>query len=105
MKLLVAAILAVATPFAAHAGADWQKKALSAVKAEKTVLDAKWRMPSQNVLWVAMLADGSSRDGFAEYLCEVITDAAPAGSLKTVWIYDPASYKAGGTAMGTAACK
>ncbi|WCK24643.1 hypothetical protein [Agrobacterium pusense] len=105
MKLLIAAILSFATPFAAHAGADWQKKALSAVKAEKTVLDAKWRMPSQNVLWVAMAGDGSSRDGFAEYLCEVITDTAPAGALKTVWIYDPASYKAGGTAMGTAACK
>lgn len=105
MKSLIAAILVVATPLAAHAAADWQRKALSAVKAEKTVLDAKWRMPNQNVLWVAMAADGSSRDGFAEYLCEVITEAAPDGSLKTVWIYDPASYKAGGTAMGKAACK
>ena len=105
MKLLIAAILFVATPFAAHAGADWQKKALSAVKAEKTVLDAKWRMSSQNVLWVAMATDGSRRDGFAEYLCEVIRESAPDEALKTVWIYDPASYKAGGAAMGTAACK
>lgn len=104
MKAIIAA--AIATMIANTAvAADWQTGALKEVKSEKTVLDAKWRMPSENVLWVSMAADGSSRDGFAEYLCGILSDTGPSDALKTVWIYDPATYKNGGNPMGKAACR
>ena len=84
----------------------WQIKALRAVKSEKAVIDARWRMPETNVLWVSMQPDGSSRDGFAQYVCMLLVEAgAPEGDLKTVWVYDPATFKAGGKEMGIAACR
>ncbi len=109
MKVLALATAVALTATAAQAATlqKWQKKALKDVKAEKTVLDAKWRMPETNVLWVAMAPDGGSRDGFADYLCMVLADSgAPEGDLKTVFIYDPSTYEAGaGSAMGMAACR
>lgn len=98
-------IVAASTGFAADL-APWQTKALKLVKAEKTVVDAKWRMADQNVLWVAMQPDGSSRDGFAQYLCMTLNDAgAPTGTLKTIFVYDPESFKSSGRQMGMAACR
>lgn len=90
----------------------WQEKALKLVKQEKRVLDAFWRMPSRNVLYVAMQPDGGRKDGFAEYLCMLLADAgAPKGQMKMVQIYDPATFRAyrektgSGRSMGMAACR
>lgn len=108
IKTLVLALAAAISVTSAQAATlqKWQTKALKQVKAEKTVIDARWRAPESNVLWVAMQPDGGSRNGFAEYLCMVLSDnGAPAGELKTIFIYDPAAYKAGGSAMGIAACR
>lgn len=104
--------LAVAIVFLsglAHAGQlkPWQIRAATMVQAEKKVLAAKWRDPVMNVLHVAVQPNGSRREGFAQYLCMLLPDAgAPQGVLKTIFIYDPASYKSGsGSAMGIAACR
>ena len=102
---LIATLMA-STVVAKDKQEEWQTKALKAVKAEKTVIDARWRMAETNVLWVSMQADGSSRDGFAQYLCILLMKAgAPEGDLKTVWIYDPATFKTGGKEIGIAACR
>lgn len=110
MNRLIAATLiaaAAASPaMSASKSNAWQAKALKAIKAEKAVLDAKWRMPETNVLWVSMAPDGSRRDGIAQFLCMEFNRAgAPEGELKTVFIYDPANYQSGGKDMGMAACR
>ena len=90
----------------------WQKEALSLVKKEKQVLDAFWRDPEHNVLFVAMKPDGSSKDGFAQYLCmQVMSAGAPKGKLNSIFIYDPASYRkyvektGAGSKIGWAFCR
>lgn len=46
--------------------------ALQAIKAEPKVLDVAWEGAS---LWAGVLDDGTSRDGYAAYLCEVVREA------------------------------
>lgn len=113
MRIIFALLIAVT--FAAQANSEelkpWQTKALKLVKAEKQVLDARWRSPSVNMLHVAMKFDGSAHNGFAEYLCMIFNPSgAPEGDLKSVYIFDPATYDAyknggSGTSMGLAACR
>lgn len=110
MRFLIMSAL-MAAVFAGPASAEtqlkpWQREALKTVKSEKKVIDARWRMPQTNELWVSMKPDGTPRDGFAQYLCIVLTNAgAPQGELKTVWIYDPANFESGIQKMGMAACR
>ena len=47
--------------------------ALEAVRAEPKVKDAEW-LDGSPVLWVGVVPDGTSRDGFAEYICEVLRE-------------------------------
>lgn len=105
--ILATLFLSAAVPALAETKpVKWQVAALKSVKAEKSVLAARWRMPETNVLWVSVAADGSRRDGFAEYLCMLFDDAgAPADELKTIFIYDPAGYKDGAREIGMAACR
>lgn len=110
MKKLIITALLIATGATAALAAPkvnaWQAKALKAIKGEKLVIDAKWRMPESNVLWVSMAPDGTRRDGFAQMLCmEFAKSGAPEGDLKTVYIYDPANYESGNQSMGMAACR
>jgi len=86
----------------------WQQKALQLLKQEKKVVDAFWRMPSRNILFIAMQPDGGRKDGYAEYVCMLLVDAgAPRGELKMVQVYDPATFRAygSGSSMGMAACR
>ena len=88
----------------------WHNTALATVKEEKSVLDAYWRNPQNNILHVARQFDGSRHDGFAQYLCLTINKGdAPADTLKTIWIYDPINYEraktTSGEAMGMAVCR
>ena len=110
MKTVCAISLALVaftqTAVAEDAPQPWQAKALKTVKQEKKVIDARWRSAESNMLWVAVQPDGSNRDGFAQYLCMIFNKAgAPEGELKTVWIYDPASFEDGGKQIGMAACR
>ena len=86
--------LAVAPAQAKQELKPWQKKALALVKKEKKVLDAWWRDPEHNVLFVAMQPDGGRKDGFAEYICILLGHAgAPKGKLRSVYIYDPETFR------------
>ena len=91
---------------------SWQKKALALVKKEKKVLDAFWRDPEHNVLFVAMKPDGGSKDGLAQYLCmQVMSAGAPKGKLNSIFIYDPKTYQkyvektGAGSKIGWAFCR
>ena len=112
MRIIFALLIAVT--FAAQANSEelkpWQAKALNMVKAEKKVMDARWKSPGANMLHVSMKSDGSSRNGFAQYLCMLFKDAGGPDDLKSVYIYDPATYEAyknggSGSDMGLAACR
>lgn len=46
--------------------------ALSAIKSEKQVKDAAWT--SRGVLKVGVFNDGTNRDGYAKYICQVLYD-------------------------------
>ena len=112
IALGVAVSLAVVPAQAKQKLQPWQKKALALVKQEKKVLDAFWRDPAHNVLFVAMKPDGTSRDGFAQYLCMQLKSAgAPEGKLNSVFIYDPETYRkyvektGSGSKMGWAFCR
>ncbi len=90
----------------------WQEKALTLVKQEKKVIDAFWRDPARNVLFVAMKPDGTGKDGFAQYLCmQVLGAGAPKGKLTSVFIYDPETYRkyvektGAGRKLGWAFCR
>lgn len=112
MRIIFA--LMFATMFVGVANSEtvqpWQARALKMVKAEKQVLDARWKSPSVNMLHVAMQPDGGSRNGFAEYLCMMFKQAGGPDGLKSVYIYDPATYNAyknggSGSDIGLAACR
>ena len=47
-------------------------KALQALKTEQKVVDIGWEGSS---LWVGVFDDGTRRDGYAAYLCEVVREA------------------------------
>ncbi|MDH4229957.1 MAG: hypothetical protein OEW11_09500 [Nitrospirota bacterium] len=51
-----------------------RQSALNAVRTEKGVSGARWRA---NNLRVLVRDDGSSRNGFAEYLCMLVIDHTP----------------------------
>jgi len=111
--LLALSGLALAAPTNANEKLKpWQQKALQLLKQEKKVVDAFWRMPSRNILFIAMQPDGGRKDGYAEYVCMLLADAgAPKGELKMVQVYDPATFRAykertgSGSSMGMAACR
>jgi len=110
LAMILALLVSVAftnQAFAAQKLKPWQTKALKLIKKEKKVVKAKWRSPGANVLYVALQPDGTSRNGFAQYLCMVLPDAgAPKGELKSIFIYDPETYESGGgSVMGMAACR
>jgi hypothetical protein len=76
---------------AAHAG--WQEKAIQEIKAEPKVVEASFQNGGR-VLWVSMQDDGSTRDGFATYLCLLLAGAGrPDDQGVTVRILDAAAMR------------
>lgn len=55
--------------------------ALAAVKAEPKVLDAAWNNTSMPSLLAGVADDGSSRKGYAEYLCMVLAEHGIKGGV------------------------
>lgn len=54
--------------------------------AEKTAKDALWTSPS--MFKVGVLDNGSSRDGYASYVCEVVAERGLAGRGISVQVID-----------------
>lgn len=82
-------ILALGLLTAVSAASDWRDAALEEVKTERAVIEA---MFSQSIsLWVSVRDDGTRRDGFARYLCLVLSDAGkPTDEFVVVHVWDAA---------------
>ncbi|MEJ1360056.1 MAG: hypothetical protein RPU42_13295 [Candidatus Sedimenticola sp. (ex Thyasira tokunagai)] len=63
--------------------------ALNAVESEEKVEDAAWSDPQFPSLSVSIWNDGSNRNGYAEYLCQVLAEHGMTGGV--VHIYDHAA--------------
>lgn len=87
MKLvLFAAALALS---ASPAVADWKDKAVELARAEPKVVDAMFADTVS--FWASVRDDGSSRDGYARYLCMTLFDAGmPSGGFVVVKVWDAA---------------
>ena len=70
---------------------------------EPSVLDAAWT--SDTVFKVGVLDDGTPRDGFADYVCSILSENGLQGGY-TVQVNDIASISRGGewTVLGSAIC-
>lgn len=78
--LLALLTAATADPASAQASQAQQRAALAYLKSgqEPRVKDATWT--SARMLKVGVLSDGSNRDGFASYVCSVLTDQRITGA-------------------------
>jgi hypothetical protein len=47
---------------------------MKAILAEKTVIHASWGPVKGSSLYVSVKDDGTNRDGFAQFLCLILTD-------------------------------
>jgi len=102
---IFALAMMVAIPAWATDLQPWQTEALKLVKAEKKVVNALWKDPVMNVLHVTMKANGTRRDGYAEYLCMLFSDAGAPKDLKSIMIYGAKTYEERRQEMGMAACR
>ncbi|MFC6998025.1 hypothetical protein [Rufibacter roseus] len=84
-----------------------KERALRIVKAELKVLDAT--VTDADVLYVGVKDDGTRRDGYAEYLCQLMKDSSTTVSrVKVVKVgshNDPAKDNAYGILLGEAWCR
>lgn len=88
LRLSIIPLVATAgTPLPAAASQD---SALAAVKKEPKVKDAAWA-PNGFGLWVGVLDDGTRRDGYAGYICQVLVEhgAAKGALVKVMDIAPP----------------
>ncbi|PHQ99527.1 MAG: hypothetical protein COB39_03480 [Marinosulfonomonas sp.] len=107
MKYLIAAALLAMTSTTGMATElePWQIKGAELAKAEPTIYDAYW---NQNIsLWLSMVDDGSSRNGYAEVVCRLLTDAGrPQGEFVAIRVYSYSSIRNGElNQIGKAICQ
>lgn len=83
------------------------KKALEEIRKEKTVAEAF--INDANVLYVSVVDDGTRRDGFAMYLCNILSENQATTQMVKVMkvnsINDPNATNAYGVQLGEASCK
>lgn len=111
LSLLACAIHVAAAPLADAADRpDWMSPSHAAVVEQikredgKTALDILWT--SRDVLAVGVLSNGTSRDGFAQYLCYTVLEHGFGGKDVTVKVLDVARLKRENdwTPIGRALC-
>lgn len=98
--LLAAAV--AASPMAVPISID---SALAELRGERLIVDMTWQGVVK-VLYIGMRSDGTRRDGYAQYVCEVLR-AHHAHSGATVRIIDAATIRDGVSSwrrMGEARC-
>lgn len=72
MKPLSPALFALALSWSSTAAASWDS-ALTAIRSEPKVKDV---LLQTGVLYVGVLDDGSRREGYAQYICELLREHA-----------------------------
>lgn len=103
-KAILAAIALLTMVLPAQATDTWRDKAIALIKKEKKVQDAIWSAPGS--LWVAVADDGSTRDGYASYICLLTSDAGrPTGQSFVISIMDHRAMRRSEIRkLGTAVC-
>jgi hypothetical protein len=108
MKYLPIIIILAASLFFndfSYAEEDKFDKAIKAVKAEPKVKSAEWNNKSESLpsLLVGVIDDGTNRNGYAEYICLVLSEHGIKGGV--VRIMDEASGQRGQwKELGKASC-
>lgn len=98
-------ITAAAMLLSTAAYADWKDAALEEIRAEPQVVEAMFQNGGRT-LWVSMRDDGSPRDGYANYLCLVMSDAGlPAGNRVRIRIWDAAVMRDELRQIGEGSCE
>lgn len=87
MRAIIAAALAAITVPAL--ASEWRDQAVEEILTEPKVVEAMFTQDLS--LWVSVRDDGSSRDGFAEYLCLVLSDFRPPDEPVIISIWDAAA--------------
>ena len=86
---------------------DVNEKALSEIRKEEKVAEAI--ITDANVLYVSVKDDGTRRDGYAEYLCQILKENGSAINwvkvTKVGSTNDPNKDNAYGVLLGEALCK
>ena len=63
--------------------------AVSAISEDPKVVEAIFPNNSSNSFWVSMFDDGSRRDGYAQYVCQILRDhGMPSNKLIVIRIWD-----------------
>lgn len=63
--------------------------AVNAISDEPKVVEAIFPNNSSNSLWVSMFDDGPRRDGYAQYVCQILRDhGMPSNKLVVIRIWD-----------------
>ncbi|WP_375590220.1 hypothetical protein ABWH89_05150 [Hoeflea alexandrii] len=105
IPVLAMSIVSLAATVSNAADEGWRDKALELAKEEPKVRDAIW---SQNIsFWISVDDDGSSRDGYASYMCFVLRDAGkPEGEFVSVRVWDHVSMATNSPKqLGQASCQ
>lgn len=90
MKSFGLAVVALLVPAASFAADDWREKAIALIREEPKVIEAMFPQPIS--LWVSARDDGSNRDGYADYVCLLLSEAGmPQGEHITIRILDAAA--------------
>ncbi len=80
---------------------------LQVIQSDKKIKDAT--ITSADVLYVSVVDDGTRRDGYAEYLCQVLKDnQSTVGRVKVIKVNsskDPNRDNAYGVLLGESYCK
>lgn len=84
--LIIAMVLAAFNASAAPYTSPQHDKVVKAIESEKTVFEAIWFNP--NYLKLTRLDTGSSQNGFAQYICQVLVESGYKGRPVDVEIID-----------------
>ncbi|WP_156334080.1 MULTISPECIES: hypothetical protein [unclassified Shinella] len=90
MKRIGILALSLLLPLSVAADDAWRDKAIDLIRKEKVVVEAMF--PQRISLWVSVRDDGSRRDGLADYMCLLLSEAGmPKGDLVIIRILDAAA--------------
>jgi hypothetical protein len=108
MKIILIVLAALLTTPAVSAVRlqAWQRETLALIKYRKGVLEARWRSPEKNALWVSVELDTYHAESIIYDICNLLKDAgSPTDQITDVFIFDPASYRGSGWPRMTFQCR
>ncbi len=103
--LMVIAAFSVTTVVSATRLEAWQRETLALIKHRKGVIEARWRSPEKNALWVSVELGTYYAESITYDICKLLKDAgSPEEGTTNVFIFDPLSYHGSGWPRLTFQC-